>query len=146
MLGTDSKKTQSKKEPQVCSSIVCFLQDLMIHIHNFKVIFNINYIYIHLYIYTHIHICYFEQFSLLIGNNGNLYFSILWVDYILITVKIMLWITFVCIFYFTYVYMYMYICVYTQMKSIWNKDMHTYIFSRFLKWWIFRLYPDYCYM
>ena len=51
VLGTN-KETQSEEEPQVCSSIVCFLQDLMIHIHNFKVIFNINYIHIHTYTYV----------------------------------------------------------------------------------------------
>lgn len=47
----------------------CSLQDLVIRLHNFTVIFNTNSIYTHTY--------YFEQFLLLIGNNNsNLYSSV----------------------------------------------------------------------
>ena len=142
-LGHTTRKHKVKTN-LMCAAVLSVFFKTLWYIYIISKLFLTQMIYIYIHIY--IHICYFEQFSLLIGNNSNLYFSVLWIDYILITVKIMLWITLICIFYFIYVYTYKYICVYAQIKCIWNKDMHTYIFSRFLKLWIFRLYPDYCYI
>ena len=44
------KKGQSKNLPNACNAVVCFLQDLVIHLHNFTVIFNISYAYMHTHI------------------------------------------------------------------------------------------------